>query len=599
MDGVRHFSHAALPDSRSHIRLLEILHGGFGEHVVCSLSTWTITDAPSYYALSYTWGDPASTADITINGWPMCVRKNCEYVMQQMFALQASRFYWLDAICINQASTQEKNDQVALMGTIYKNAAHVLACLGEHADDSEFLLHILSEKAPLFDRIHARIQPYAIKKGSWRIPNPILQRWWLMLQCFFTMDASLRQRLVNAFLAFMSRPYFTRVWVLQELHMATEVSYCCGKDMRSFDHVLSLSMLVDFWIDRTGPFPPAIIKNFLSLIPRESHFLHRRHVCRPFYYKFNYTESQRGALALASGSRGPRRLSEVVEAMQYFQCADVRDKLYGTLSLVDWHGDAVPIPDYANESFETAKKTLGIFLRRRESAPSTGTPVEWAWSLYKLFEVSSDQEAVQRAVQKRLIKTVELDEVHSIREHTSLTDTNWRGTQLFYKEPNDSPSPSLRFSSSPSRYHNHQTGIYIRGPTDQLPHVNYVRLVDGSGRCIACAPHDTQEGDWYLTSTPSTPAILKGLGVIVRASGDHYTFIGQAGSTQRAGVGGEYGWTTFEVFWHPEDLILLDWMNTLCPELYSSSMEGWLSWRVCGSKDSSFAVKSAEPSALG
>jgi hypothetical protein len=38
---------------------------------------------------------------------------------------------WIDTICINQAATDEKNDQVAQMGKVYSNARKVTMWLGE------------------------------------------------------------------------------------------------------------------------------------------------------------------------------------------------------------------------------------------------------------------------------------------------------------------------------------------------------------------------------------------------------------------------------------------------------------------------------------
>ncbi|KAF3035694.1 hypothetical protein E8E12_006218 [Didymella heteroderae] len=39
-------------------------------------------------------------------------------------------YYWIDAICINQVDQAEKSTQIALMGSIYKNAKRVLAWIG-------------------------------------------------------------------------------------------------------------------------------------------------------------------------------------------------------------------------------------------------------------------------------------------------------------------------------------------------------------------------------------------------------------------------------------------------------------------------------------
>jgi hypothetical protein len=44
--------------------------------------------------------------------------------------LFTSRVLWIDAVCINQKSDQEKGHQIALMGDVYRNAEHTVVRLG-------------------------------------------------------------------------------------------------------------------------------------------------------------------------------------------------------------------------------------------------------------------------------------------------------------------------------------------------------------------------------------------------------------------------------------------------------------------------------------
>ncbi|KAF2025162.1 HET-domain-containing protein, partial [Setomelanomma holmii] len=131
------FKHEPLADSTIQIRLLEVLEGGHGTSVKCRLMACSVQTAPPYYAVSYTWGDPALCTQITVNDKGLSIRRNCERALRQAYASEASRLFWIDAICIDQTSTQEKNHQVAMMGRIYAQAAHVFACVGPHADGSE------------------------------------------------------------------------------------------------------------------------------------------------------------------------------------------------------------------------------------------------------------------------------------------------------------------------------------------------------------------------------------------------------------------------------------------------------------------------------
>ncbi|KAF2030271.1 hypothetical protein EK21DRAFT_32482, partial [Setomelanomma holmii] len=126
------FTHDPVPDSRRHMRLLKILQGNFGHHVVCQMTTWPFDNAPPYVAISYTWGDPAPTVDIMVNDRRLTVRWNCEYALQQAFIITKDRpqLLWLDTICIDQTNLRGRGHQVASMGELYQKVRQVFACVG-------------------------------------------------------------------------------------------------------------------------------------------------------------------------------------------------------------------------------------------------------------------------------------------------------------------------------------------------------------------------------------------------------------------------------------------------------------------------------------
>lgn len=119
------------------------INGPFGE-----TSNEGRRDVPPYDAISYTWGEIGDEEFIMMryrnakeNKTPgfLRVRKNCADVLRQLAYFTTSKFYWVDAICINQADEQEREQQVPLMSNIFGMAQCVLACVGMHQDDSEFL----------------------------------------------------------------------------------------------------------------------------------------------------------------------------------------------------------------------------------------------------------------------------------------------------------------------------------------------------------------------------------------------------------------------------------------------------------------------------
>lgn len=136
----------ALPHKRS-IRLLTLQTGWFlplSSPVECELWVATLPDVDSgipwpYYALSYAWQEPrtlqkAPPGDVCIscNGVQIAVPKNLFVALvrlRQKFQEPVS--IWIDYLCINQSSSSERTQQVALMKEIFSLASEVLIWLGE------------------------------------------------------------------------------------------------------------------------------------------------------------------------------------------------------------------------------------------------------------------------------------------------------------------------------------------------------------------------------------------------------------------------------------------------------------------------------------
>lgn len=215
-----------LPDPEHHIRLLEIHSSPAGDGIIrCGLSTWRIDVAPPYHAISYTWGDPDSIAVVEVNGRDTRVQQNCHFVLHQVGQNNHSRYYWIDSLCINQDDIQEKGFQVAMMGNIYRLADQVLVCVGRHEEDSEFFFNILNQQKDLFARV-SRALPLSGRETSDEVPDKHLRR--DLIKWKLSQKYSSAERLVKAYCLFEQRPYFGRVWTLQEVFLAKSTTVCCG-----------------------------------------------------------------------------------------------------------------------------------------------------------------------------------------------------------------------------------------------------------------------------------------------------------------------------------------------------------------------------------
>lgn len=138
----------ALPHKRS-IRLLTLQTGGslpLSSPVECQLRVVNLPDVDSstdiatpYCALSYAWREPqtlqkAPPGDVAIscNNFPISVPKNLFVALIRLRQKSEEPvIIWIDYLCIDQSSTSERTQQVALMREIFSLASEVLIWLGE------------------------------------------------------------------------------------------------------------------------------------------------------------------------------------------------------------------------------------------------------------------------------------------------------------------------------------------------------------------------------------------------------------------------------------------------------------------------------------
>ncbi|KAF7932866.1 uncharacterized protein EAE98_004165 [Botrytis deweyae] len=142
---------------------------------------------PRYIAISYTWGDFVPLMPIIVNGQRMRVRFNCWYALWQMRHHSVTDYLWIDSLCINQDNNEEKNFQVAIMGSIYKSALWVASCIGTG------------------DTIGA-IQPTSASDGG--------------------EEARIAREKLRG--RFDQIPYFDRVWIKQEIILARDITLFYG-----------------------------------------------------------------------------------------------------------------------------------------------------------------------------------------------------------------------------------------------------------------------------------------------------------------------------------------------------------------------------------
>lgn len=171
------------------IRLLRIHPGLQGKPIRCSLQFYYRYNMPAYTAISYCWGYNSRTHEIIVNGVPIKITKSAFEVLSNMRSNWKSQVIWLDAICINQTDTSDKEQQIPLMPDIYSDAKEVVVWLGK-SKTSDLAVSLVNR---LF--LINRLQETAKTRFPYLIP----------------IDAA------RALKRMLKRGWFGRVWVVQEV----------------------------------------------------------------------------------------------------------------------------------------------------------------------------------------------------------------------------------------------------------------------------------------------------------------------------------------------------------------------------------------------
>lgn len=207
------------------MRLVQILPGAPDTDIVCRLIDYTIRHDQVFglfEALSYVWGDSSISHRIYITPTAavqellgfLDVTENLFAALLRLRDRALPRTMWVDAICINQDDLDERASQVGFMAKIYSHALRVIVWLGEEHDDDRDIFSALEDAAQHAQSNHIRPDD--------TVDEPSLKGA-LRAQSSYTKDAS-----DTAVSALLHRPWFSRIWVLQEVAAARCVVLVCG-----------------------------------------------------------------------------------------------------------------------------------------------------------------------------------------------------------------------------------------------------------------------------------------------------------------------------------------------------------------------------------
>lgn len=294
------------PDAKVETKAYEV-----PKHSVSDFFPWNV---PPYEALSYSWGPADNEEDIHITdpedthntpAW-LKIRKSLATALRHLRYPDKPRTLWIDAICIDQTNVEERGREVKRMSQIYPLSQKVIIWLGSESEDSKHALETLEYFSKQVEYIISHRwgdSPDAQEPDWWRdnVALPYDKKTW------------------QSILSLLRRPWFERVWVLQEALLCDRVVLQCGRDTIC-------------WVD---------IRKALLVLRQKSGML-------PDDIRGRLFEYARGLMAPPVAS-----CEHLLLWTRNQQCSDPRDKLYGILGLLDPRIVAKIEVDYSTPVWKT------------------------------------------------------------------------------------------------------------------------------------------------------------------------------------------------------------------------------------------------------
>lgn len=302
------------PLSADEIRLLRISRKGpFGDYT-CQVVHAPFASPPAYEAISYTWGGLPLGKDLLVDdGYILKVSERVVEIVQARASVMDSKFLWIDAVCINQANIDEKAVQISLMAEIYQNATQTIIWLGLSPEASACTSFINRHMVTFYLN-----RPNTNWKGLFRLGS--------------------REPGWQEFLNFLSHPYWSRMWILQEIVLSKKPIIAYGGEYFTFEYLQSffremeskkqgtLFAMTETAVDIRGSLTPSGSVQIPLIITIKS---------------------------LMQGHEDPTTfLLYLMQLTRRCKAYDPRDMVFGVLGLLRMKGYDTIVPDYTKSATE-------------------------------------------------------------------------------------------------------------------------------------------------------------------------------------------------------------------------------------------------------
>ena len=339
-------------------RLVRLLPAEDLEDIQLVIECVELGNCASYEALSYCWGDPSVKTTVRCDGGSLHVTKNLKSALLHLRKRAEERRLWIDALCINQGDLQERSQQVGIMRDIYRNASRTIVWLGEETQNSDLGIE-LCEKLYEFFKDEWKDPKTPETQFNYRMPwspnqpDPFNPSYAQTDEGDFdkrvrrskegeerdgnknvedsNADLPLRMNPPNVYelLALRNlacRQWFRRIWITQELALASEATMVCGRRSISWDtFIFGFTTTFINGTSASGGWDED--ENFIGALVQIRNWIHRPESVQYLH---------------------PVTLLDLLHDCRIFEATDPLDKIYGLLGIAPPDSEATSVQvDYS------------------------------------------------------------------------------------------------------------------------------------------------------------------------------------------------------------------------------------------------------------
>lgn len=322
---MRPYQYNRLNGEENEIRLLTLQPGKFQSPVFVNLETvrFTETAIPEFEALSYALGRADDSIDIVVqkslsirsrktfsSAGTLKVTRSLAEALPYLRDEEKPRKLWIDQITVNQQDLEERSSQVKRMAETFRLASRVVVWLGPESSDSNVAVDCVLEISS-----KVRVTGFAEMEAT------TSDRSWEDLETKLPFDL----RSISALYDFLSRPWFERLWIWQEVHAASSIVAVCGPRLIPWNELRAAIVCI-------------LLKRPLVSIKQHDKLRMALHICCMSSVFLNW---------------------HAFRETQACKCSDPRDRVFAVLSLLsDDDRKAMIEPDYTKSVAEVYERTV-------------------------------------------------------------------------------------------------------------------------------------------------------------------------------------------------------------------------------------------------